>query len=46
MDHGLRAKSKRLLTEELLFCSRQAADQVPAIPWEQLRDNPTDGCPS
>jgi superfamily II DNA helicase RecQ len=45
MIHGLQAESKRLLTEELLFCSGQAADQVPAIPWEQLRDNPTDGRP-
>lgn len=45
MVHGLQAESKRLLTEELLFCSGQAAAQVPAIPWRQLRDNPTDGRP-
>jgi len=45
MVHGMEAEGKRLLVEELLFCNRQAADQVPHIPWEQLRDNPTDDRP-
>jgi hypothetical protein len=45
MVHGMKTESKRLLIEELLFCNGQAADQVPQIPWEQLRDNPTDNRP-
>jgi superfamily II DNA or RNA helicase len=45
MMHGIQAESKRLLVEELLFCNGQTADQVPRVPWEQLRDNPTDDRP-
>lgn len=45
MVHGVQAEAKRLLVEELLFCGKQTAGQVPKIPWEQLRDNPTDERP-
>ncbi|RYO26416.1 hypothetical protein AA0113_g12493 [Alternaria arborescens] len=45
MVHGMQAESKRLLLEELLFCNGQTADPVPQVPWEQLRDNPTDDRP-
>ena len=44
MVHGLRAESRRLLMEELLLCSKHT-DKIPQIPWEQLRDNPTDNRP-
>jgi hypothetical protein len=42
MVHGLASESRRLLTEELLFSK---AAPVPAVPWENMRDNPTDGRP-
>ncbi|KAL1640735.1 hypothetical protein SLS61_010230 [Didymella pomorum] len=45
MVHGMQAEAKRILVEELLFCGEQTAGQVPPIPWEQLRDNPTDERP-
>lgn len=45
MVHGMQAESKRILLEELLFCAGRTADQVPQVPWEQLRDNPTDDRP-
>jgi hypothetical protein len=45
MVHGVQAEAKRLLVEELLFCGKQTAGQVPKIPWEQLRDNPTNERP-
>jgi superfamily II DNA helicase RecQ len=45
MVHGMQAESKRLLVEELLFCNRQTTEPVPQVPWEQLRDNPTDDRP-
>jgi hypothetical protein len=39
MVHRLASESRRLLTEELLF---SRATPVPAVPWESMRDNPTD----
>jgi hypothetical protein len=42
MVHGLATESRRLLTEELLFSK---ATPVPAVPWESMRDNPTDERP-
>jgi hypothetical protein len=44
MVHGLASESRRPLTEELLF-SNQAAAPVPSVPWESIRDNPTDERP-
>jgi hypothetical protein len=41
--HGLASESQRLLTEELLFSSKTAP--VPSVPWESIRDNPTDERP-
>ncbi|KAF1828319.1 hypothetical protein BDW02DRAFT_584568 [Decorospora gaudefroyi] len=42
MVHGLAGESRRLLTEELLFGK---ATSIPAVPWESMRDNPTDERP-
>jgi hypothetical protein len=44
MVHGLATESRRLLMEELL-CSDQVAEPIPSIPWESMRDNPTDERP-
>jgi hypothetical protein len=44
MVHGLATESRRLLTEELLFSSK-AAEPIPRVPWDSIRDNPTDGRP-
>jgi superfamily II DNA or RNA helicase len=43
MVHGLTTESRRLLIDELLFSSKTAP--VPAVPWESIRDNPTDQRP-
>jgi hypothetical protein len=43
MVHRLASESQRLLTEELLFSSKTAP--VPSVPWESIRDNPTDERP-
>jgi hypothetical protein len=45
MVHGLASESRRLLTEELLFSSSEASEPVPTVPWESIRDNPTDARP-
>jgi hypothetical protein len=42
MVRGLATESQQLLTEELLFSK---ATPVPAVPWESMRDNPTDERP-
>jgi superfamily II DNA helicase RecQ len=44
MVHGLATESRRLLQEELLF-GNQVAEPVPSVPWESIRDNPTDERP-
>ena len=43
MVHGLASESRRLLVEELLFSSKATA--VPLVPWDSIRDNPTDERP-
>ena len=45
MVHGLAVESRRLLMDELLFSNSKSAAPVPSIPWESLRDNPTDDRP-
>jgi hypothetical protein len=40
--HRLATESRRLLTKELLFSK---GTSVPAVPWESLRDNPTNKRP-
>ncbi len=45
MIHGLATETRRLLVEDLLLYGGKQAHQVPAIPWESLRDNPTDERP-
>ena len=45
MVHGLAVESRRLLIDKLLFSNSKSAAPVPSIPWESLRDNPTDDRP-
>lgn len=45
MVHGLAAESRRLLMDELLFGNSRAAEPIPSVPWDSLRDNPTDERP-
>jgi hypothetical protein len=45
MVHGLANESRRLLIEELLF-GNQVEEPVPSVPWETMRDNPTDERPA
>lgn len=45
MVHGLVDASRRVLMEDLLFSNSPSAESVPSIPWESLRDNPTDERP-
>lgn len=40
--HGLRLKTSETLFDDLLLCDRSV---VPQIPWEHMRDNPTDSRP-
>ena len=40
---GLATESRRLLIDERLVSSKAVA--VPAVPWESIRDNPTDERP-
>jgi hypothetical protein len=43
--HGLATESRRLLMDELLYSGIRAAYPIPSVPWESLRDNPTDKRP-
>jgi hypothetical protein len=43
--HGLATESRRLLMEELMFGSSKASEPIPSVPWESMRDNPTDERP-
>jgi RecQ family ATP-dependent DNA helicase len=45
MVHGLATESRRLLREELMFGNSKAAGPIPSVPWESMRDNPTDERP-
>lgn len=45
MVHGLMMKSRRLLVEDLLLFNSRHTHKVPEIPWQSLRDNPTDERP-
>ena len=45
MVHGLATESRRLLMEELMFGNNKAAEPVPSVPWDSMRDNPTDERP-
>ena len=45
MVHGLAIECRRLLVEELLFFNSKTAHEIPPIPWDQLRDDPTNGQP-
>jgi RecQ family ATP-dependent DNA helicase len=44
MVHGLETEARRMLHEELLFGDR-CSEAVPGIPWEQLRDDPSNKQP-
>ncbi|CAN9275283.1 unnamed protein product [Alternaria alternata] len=43
--HGLATESRRLLMDELLFGNSRTAESIPNVPWDSLRDNPTDERP-
>jgi hypothetical protein len=45
MVHGLVTESRRLLIQDLLFSSSKASEPMPSVPWESMRDNPTDERP-
>ncbi|CAN9334787.1 unnamed protein product [Alternaria alternata] len=45
MVHGLATESRRLMMDELLFGNSRAAEPIPSVPWNSLRDNPTDERP-
>jgi len=45
MVHGLATESRRLMMDELLFGNSRAAEPIPSVPWDSLRDNPTDERP-
>jgi hypothetical protein len=45
MVHGLATESRRLLMDELLYSGSSATKPIPSVPWESLRDNPTDERP-
>jgi hypothetical protein len=44
MVHGLATESRRLMMDELLF-GDHVPEPVPSVPWERMRDNPTDERP-
>lgn len=39
--HGLIGATRQLLHDELLFGSKAGGAEVPAIPWREIRDDPT-----
>ena len=45
MVHGLATESRRLLMDELMFGNSRTAESIPSVPWDSLRDNPTDERP-
>jgi RecQ family ATP-dependent DNA helicase len=45
MVHGLVTESRRLIMDELLFGGSRTAGPIPSVPWDSLRDNPTDERP-
>jgi hypothetical protein len=45
MVHGLVTESRRMMMDELLYSGSRAAEPIPSVPWESLRDNPTDERP-
>jgi hypothetical protein len=45
MVHRLVTESRRLLIQEMLFSSSKASEPMPSVPWESIRDNPTDERP-
>jgi superfamily II DNA helicase RecQ len=45
MVHGLAFECRRLLIEELMFGDSKAGELIPSVPWESMRDNPTDERP-
>jgi hypothetical protein len=43
--HGLATESRRLMMDELLFGNSRAAEPIPSVPWDSLRDNLTNERP-
>ncbi|KAF1807959.1 hypothetical protein P152DRAFT_499608, partial [Eremomyces bilateralis CBS 781.70] len=44
MVHGLLFETRQIMAE-LLFCTNDGAGDMPIVPWELLRDDPTNGRP-
>ena len=43
--HGLVTESRRMIIDELLYSGSRAAEPIPSVPWESLRDNLTNERP-
>ena len=41
--HGLVAQAREILHEHLLLVEQPGAAQIPLVPWDSLRDDPTQG---
>jgi superfamily II DNA helicase RecQ len=45
MVHGLIAETRQIMIDELLFCGGTKAGDVPEVPWNTIRDDPTNTTP-
>ena len=45
MVHGVIAEARQIMFDELLFCGGTKADDVPEVPWNTIRDDPTNTTP-
>jgi superfamily II DNA helicase RecQ len=45
MVHGLMAETRQIMVDELLFCDGAKAGDVPEVPWNTIRDDPTNTTP-
>lgn len=45
MVHGVIADTRQIMFDELLFCGRTKAGEVPEVPWNTIRDDPTNTTP-
>jgi hypothetical protein len=45
MVHGLMVETRQIMFDELLFCGGTKANEVPEVPWDSIRDDPTNTTP-
>ncbi|KIV98356.1 uncharacterized protein PV09_09802 [Verruconis gallopava] len=45
MVHGLVEQMRRIMFDELLFCGGKKAKDIPNVPWNTIRDDPTNTTP-